>query len=192
MTGAELDRQKSTPFLLRLFHRQGGFHPINDFQAYSQPTADEVETHTWKDATLYELTTVLAQSHPTVAQPGTRCAFRLIYADTVRGRFQVKELGTVQVGGEKTGSAAMTLDEARFVVGDWIDVAVFSAGHHGLPEARGMSFAGGRGGGPSFRGGRGGFNGGAGGPPRGEWKRGDDRDTSYGRGDMGRGGRGRW
>jgi len=96
--------------------------------------------------------------------------------------------------------AKKTLSEVQFVVGDWVDVAVYPEGHGGVSSARG--FGGGRGGvlgGPrengfggfKVRGGaRGGFADrvGGGGVPSGEWRRGErvedsfERDRGIGRG----------
>mgnify|MGYP001587049378 FL=1 len=62
---------------------------------------------------------------------------RLVYFDTGRDRFASRELATVSAreivhspNPDRTTSADKTLDDARFVIGDYVDVA-FHAGHMG-------------------------------------------------------------
>ncbi|RDW89832.1 SAP18 family protein [Aspergillus mulundensis] len=162
---------------------------------------------------------------------GTRLCFRLIYPDTkgaammgpdARGRYLSKELGSVIVGpressdeeAERSGAPAprgpfrlqgndaeKTLQEARFVIGDYVDCAILPPLEDGsvappIAGGRGPGIGGGMrafrdvgfGGG---RGGRGGRGGGDRGIPSGDWRRGErlpDRDG--GRGGYGGGRRG--
>ena len=172
---------------------------------------------------------------------GTRLAYRLVYPDThnahpaAPGRYLSKELGDVVVGdmegrgvlageevakamvrdgvmaGRLEGEPEKTLQEARFVIGDFISCAIFVPGPDGSVASghagRGAGGRGGRGefggrggyggfGGENggFRGrGRGGFGGGFGGGgrvgdggvPQGEWRRGER--VPEGRGGYGRG-----
>ncbi|OLL22804.1 Histone deacetylase complex subunit SAP18 [Neolecta irregularis DAH-3] len=148
-----VDRQKTTPFLLRLFYKNGGFHHIDEFSVDRQPIHDEVIIYTWKDATLLELTQLLSQACPQVKKANTRCAFRLVYVDNVRGRMQTKDIGTVNLM-QANAESSRTLEQERLVVGDWLDVAILSgpraqAGRE--PVIRG------RGGDQGFRAARGGF-----------------------------------
>ena len=142
-----------------------------------------------------------------------------MYSDTKALRFVSKDLGAVLItgaGGEDGDvmTGKKTLDDIRFVTGDWIDVAVYPEGYGGLgvggaggaPGARG--FGAGRVG-PgrengmggyrmrglaSERSGRGGgFGGGLGGSvPSGEWRRGErvEEVSSGGRRDAPGGGGG--
>lgn len=128
-----------------------------------------------------------------------------------RGRYISREIGSIVIesGGYENGDAhsreggfelggedsRKTLEESRFVIGDFVDVAVFPPLSDGSVVSRGNAlgpFRGGRENGYSARGGRGGFGGGRGrgdyGPPMpvGEWRRGERLpDPGY------RGGRGR-
>ena len=131
-----------------------------------------------------------------------------------RGRYVSKEVGSVVVSapGEENGDgdgaewvlggedAEKTLEDARFVIGDFVDVAVFPPLGDGSVVGRGTVMGGARGGfaarenGFSSRGGRGGGGGGFGGGrgrggdfgppiPSGEWRRGERLpDSGFGRG----------
>ena len=98
-------------------------------------------------------------------------------------RYTSKDLGAVVPADPAAdGVARKTLGEVQFVVGDWIDVAVYPEGHGGVGAVRG--FAGGRGGmgagrengfgGFKVRGGaRAAYNDRGGVMPQGEWRRGE-------------------
>lgn len=139
---------------------------------------------------------------------GTRIAFRLIYPDTQGsqhgpGRYLTNELGSVVIAagldsddqpsalGPLEGDATKTLQDARFVIGDYVSCAILPPLSNGeVAAAPGRppraDFAsrgpppnrenghGGYGGGPRSRGG-GRFDMGRGGNgvPPGEWRRGD-------------------
>lgn len=139
---------------------------------------DYVTIYTWRDCTLTELSLLLSAALPSICPPRSRCGFRLIFADTRYGaaRYTSKDLGAVVPGGDAAldNVGKKTLSELAFVVGDWIDVAVYPEGHGGVGvpgrAARGARENGaGAGGGFRVRGGaRGGV-----GVPRGEWRRGE-------------------
>jgi histone deacetylase complex subunit SAP18 len=180
------------------------------------------------------LTTALPNILPDPAV-GTRLSFRLVYPDTrpppggggrlddaVRGRYMSKEMGSVVVSPQEEGhangngdaaggynldgeDAEKTLADARFVIGDFVDCAVFPPLSDGSVVPRtGMGM---RGGGPprenGYRGGRGGFDRGGGGMrafgggrgdnfgatiPSGEWRRGERLPDGGYRGGGGGGG----
>ena len=164
---------------------------------------------------MHELGTLLSQALPDHVPPGSRCGFRLIYADARAGRYIPKDLGACLLSGTDTHSESAaigrkTLDEVRFVTGDLVDVAVYPEGYGGGRGVGGMG-RGGRENGLGAQGfrlrglaterGRGGGFGGSG-VPSGEWRRGERVDETAGaptgaRKDMmvggyGRRGRGRW
>lgn len=125
-----VDRTTTTPFLIRIFPAHGNFHRLNEFDFDLQPK-DEINLYSWKDATLGELTTLLAREvvREDAKRPVTsyKFSYRLIYGDPNRARYQTRDIGVVQVGG-RSGDSNKTLEEARFVIGDWIDVAVLRPG----------------------------------------------------------------
>lgn len=196
------------------------FHPIG-------PNPPHVEIYTWQSATIDELAHLISDNLPQLLpEPpvGTRLDFELVFPDMRApprndgyGVYQKKSLGSIVLGagaagvidgdgGEKlgsyrTGDENKSLADAKFVVGDYIDCAIYPPLANGEVAApsRGL---GGRAGPPprqngyapqdfgSRRGGRGGGSIGGAGVPPGEWRRGDalppGRD-GFGR----RGGRGR-
>ncbi|KAB8527810.1 hypothetical protein FH972_025461 [Carpinus fangiana] len=144
-----IDRQTTTPFLLRLFYRNNSFHHLEDFTPTSVPQS-HFQIYTWPDLSLRELTLLLTSTLSSLAAtgkpnlpavaPGTRVAYRLVYPDTraasfasgVPGRFIARDLGSVVVGdeGEDSGPAVAgyeadkTLQDARFIIGDYVSCCV--------------------------------------------------------------------
>lgn len=135
-----------------------------------------------KDVTLSELGRLISSAFPAVSRPNTRIAFRLLYTDSFRPRVLLKDVGTVLMSGEQQQSAsgnedagARTLEDVKYVIGDWIDVAIFnnSQGPRGFDGPRGEFDGGSRG--------RGGYSRG-GGPDRGRGRGGVDSYRGRGRG----------
>ncbi|KAH9971396.1 Sin3 associated polypeptide p18-domain-containing protein [Lactifluus volemus] len=144
-----IDREKTAPFLIRAFVKVGSFHRLSQFQDGPLPMADELQIFTWKDATLFELLTTIRNSASSTLEyrhPLARYSFRTIYADAGnRGQFAQKDLGVIysrdtlgdigtveqlleddiamQESSERQRDAR-TLDELRFVPGDYLCVAV--------------------------------------------------------------------
>ncbi|GBE80051.1 hypothetical protein SCP_0212530 [Sparassis crispa] len=139
-----LDREKTAPFLIRTFIKVGGFHRALQFEDGPLPIADEQQIYTWKDATLREVLTTLRPLLPST-HPLARYSFRTLFFDALaRGRVSTKDLGLIysrdilgepgtlaapaprlQTDDEPPPPAAeRTLDELRFVPGDFLCVAV--------------------------------------------------------------------
>ncbi|KAJ7022066.1 histone deacetylase complex protein [Mycena alexandri] len=150
---AQFSREKTSPFLIRTFLKIGSFHRITLFEDGTLPTTDEQQLFTWKDATLREILTTLRNTAPHVAEyrhPLARFSFRTVYVEQgSRGRFVSKDLGMVysrDILGEPgtlTSTAPRlledafdtpvererereerTLDDLRFVPGDFLLIAV--------------------------------------------------------------------
>ncbi|KAF9068705.1 Sin3 associated polypeptide p18-domain-containing protein [Rhodocollybia butyracea] len=148
-----VSRDKTAPFLIRTFVKIGSFHRLSLFEDGTLPTTDEQQLFTWKDATLREVLTTLRNTAPHVPEyrhPLARFSFRTVYADSGnKGRFSQKELGMVysrDILGEPGTLTAVasriveendenreptdrekeerTLDELRFVPGDYLLLAV--------------------------------------------------------------------
>jgi len=147
-----VSREKTAPFLIRTFLKIGAFHRLSLFEDGVLPTTDEHQIFTWKDATLREVLTTLRNTAPHVPEyrhPLARFSFRTVYADSGnKGRFSQKDLGMVysrdilgEPGSlestaprlldapENSESAdrakeQRTLDELRFVPGDYLLIAV--------------------------------------------------------------------
>ncbi|PMD66381.1 uncharacterized protein K444DRAFT_516731 [Hyaloscypha bicolor E] len=227
------------------FHRLDEFNPQSELpphlQIYTWPSCTLRELSHLLTSTL-----PLLLPEPAI---GTRLSFRLIFPDTRNpgpnssgpGRYMMKDLGSVVIGGggpgilpsedEATivqggrmagplgGEPEKTLQDARFVIGDYVSCAIMPPMENGgvapppSGPARGGFGAGrgdfsGRGGGMGPRengyggfrgrgGPRGGGNFGQGFVPTGEWRRGErlpegpQRGRGYGGGGFG-GGRGRY
>ncbi|KAK6539882.1 hypothetical protein TWF694_008719 [Orbilia ellipsospora] len=176
-TPTKVDRHLTTPFLLKVFYKVNSFHRLDDFRSTSQPSS-LVEVYTWKDCTLSELTTLLLSALPALASGATKCSFRLIYADTKSNRYTSQELGNISLplagtstngtsGTSGGGADKLSLDEARFVVGDWIDVAVTVGSTSSSAPRGGVSAAGSNG--IRIRG-RGAIGGTI---PQGDWRKGE-------------------
>ncbi|GLB34275.1 putative sin3 associated polypeptide p18 (SAP18) [Lyophyllum shimeji] len=146
-------REKTAPFLIRTFVKIGSFHRLSLFEDGTLPTTDEQQLFAWKDATLREVLTTLRNTAPLVPEyrhPLARFSFRTVYADSAnKGRFSQKDLGMVysrDILGEpgalnvtaprlredldeaqepsEREREERTLDELRFVPGDYLLVAV--------------------------------------------------------------------
>ncbi|KAK5210178.1 hypothetical protein LTR72_002491 [Exophiala xenobiotica] len=193
-----------------------------------------VQIYTWMSCTLRELAHLLTQALPHILPDpsiGTRLSFRLVYPDVHaarggggrlepegRGRYLSKEIGSVVISAPDSSNDSLglpklegddadkTLEDARFVIGDFVDCAVFPplsdgsvVGRGSVSSARGAPRENGYGrvrGGGYGMGSRGAFNGyssrgdfgGSASIPSGEWRRGERLPDSGGfRG--GRGGR---
>ena len=218
---AKVDRQTTTPFLLKLFYKFGSYHRLDEFSP-NGPPPPHLQIYTWPSCSLRELTALLTSALPNLLPSpaaGTRVAFRLVYPDTRMstnsrpgepGRYMTKDLGSVVVGSSTSdmdtsgdtlmngtsaleGEAEKTLQDARFIIGDYVSCAILPPLANGTvapPPGSGM-------GGPA-RGGYGGGNGlqrgGFGGGPRDDYRNGRDggpqRNDLGGGGYGGRGGRG--
>lgn len=146
----KVDRDATTPFLLKVFYRTGAFHryaslkpppicpspqlypmltmelqpyrPEEFSDPYSLPP--HMSIHTWPSATLSELAHQLAAAKPQLLPSpviGTRLAFRLLYYD-IRAA-------------SSGGSASQSLAPGRFVVKDLGSVVIGDGGPGILTEA---------------------------------------------------------
>ncbi|KAG6902213.1 hypothetical protein C0995_003045 [Termitomyces sp. Mi166 len=157
-----VSREKTAPFLIRTFVKIGSFHRLSLFEDGTLPTTDEQQIFTWKDATLREVLTTLRNTAPLVPEyrhPLARFSFRIVYADSLaKGRFSQKDLGMVysrDILGEpgslnvtaprladedgtqepsEREKEERTLDELRFVPGDFLLVAVLLPKSIGTPS----------------------------------------------------------
>ncbi|CAO2652373.1 Nn.00g006560.m01.CDS01 [Neocucurbitaria sp. VM-36] len=125
----KIDRQTTTPFLLRLFFKQGSFHRLDEFDPTLPRLPTNVQIYTWQSCTLRELCKLLLSAVPTLLpQPftGSRIAFRLVYPDIqgsnrpgAPGRYISRDIGSVIIGAnaeeedvDMNGGDASTVAEA--------------------------------------------------------------------------------
>ncbi|KAI9287067.1 Sin3 associated polypeptide p18-domain-containing protein [Umbelopsis sp. AD052] len=174
-----VDREKDCPFLLRLFCKVGSHHPIGEFDLKRVPSKDELQLYTWRNATLEEIAQLIMDVYPEAQLPDARLSFRLVYLDSQRATYTYKDIGRVAFGGKNANPQdhQKTLETTRFMIGDYIDVAIFDGPppprsqfrNSGGPTrgfgggGRDRSDRGGFGGGPRARNGHGGGGRGGGG-----------------------------
>jgi hypothetical protein len=109
---------------------------VEEFELDRLPEEDEVQIYTWKDATLKELSSLIKEVYPQSRHKEVKFSFRLIYTD-LRGKFVGKELG-ITFNNRRGKDDEKSLEDARFVVGDYMDVAIF----HTSSSGRGMMASG--------------------------------------------------
>mmetsp|Transcript_33760 Transcript_33760/g.53671 ORF Transcript_33760/g.53671 Transcript_33760/m.53671 type:complete len:209 (+) Transcript_33760:97-723(+) len=117
------NREKTCPFLLRIFCKTGGFHQTELFQERGkEPVDDELQVYTWPDVTLRELVDLIKDVEPLARQNTAKLQFRLIYPDK-NGKNVGSEIGTVSLAkpGIDDGKA---LSSTKFQTGDMLDLAI--------------------------------------------------------------------
>ncbi|CAI5526873.1 unnamed protein product [Closterium sp. Naga37s-1] len=106
-----VDREKTCPLLLRVFHKHGGHHDLEAFATRGQEPKEEVQMYTWKDATLRELTDLLKEVVPEARRREARLSFAFVYPNR-QGRNVMKQVRAG--GGEEEGrNVRGTLGGAR-------------------------------------------------------------------------------
>eukprot|EP00794_Sanderia_malayensis_P000241 gene241-858_t len=119
---AKIDREKTCPFLLRVFVNQGRHNRLDEYTRHNVPK-DELRIYTWKDATLKELMSLVKDVNPKACRKGTYFDFATIFPDPRRGNFLLKDIGTT-CSGVKSADDAVTLAERKFQIGDYLDIAI--------------------------------------------------------------------
>ena len=117
---SKIDREKTCPFLLRVFLQHGRHNRPEKFECIRD--LEQVLVHTWKDATLLELLGLISEKYPEALT--SKCSFRLVYLNKLRREFEYKEVGCFSVGNPGR-DATRTLDDIRFIIGDYIDIALY-------------------------------------------------------------------
>nr|CAG8563662.1 11771_t:CDS:2 [Entrophospora candida] len=105
-----IDREKIAPFLLRVFCRPSYHHRLDDYTPEHLPIDDEIAN-------------LIKKVNQDASRPNARLSFKLAYIDNLRGRYVFKELGVVHNSTSSTDDGK-NLDDARFVIGDLLDVTV--------------------------------------------------------------------
>uniref|UniRef100_A0A182QS34 Histone deacetylase complex subunit SAP18 n=1 Tax=Anopheles farauti TaxID=69004 RepID=A0A182QS34_9DIPT len=116
-----VDREKTCPLLLRVFCSTGRHHSTNEY-AYGNVPSNELQIYTWMDATLRELTTLVRDVNPETRRKGTYFDFAVVYADA-RSNFRMREIG-VTCSGQKGADDSKTLAQAKFTIGDYMDINI--------------------------------------------------------------------
>jgi len=79
--------------------------------------------YTWTDATLKEITGLVREVNPESRRKGTFFDFALVYPDPRTPAYRMRDIGST-CSGSKGPDDAKTLAEARFQIGDYLDIAI--------------------------------------------------------------------
>lgn len=127
----EIDREKVCPLLLRVFCANSRHNNLSDYNRGKVPP-NELQIYTWMDASLRELTSLVREVNPESRKKGTYFDFSVISPQNGRGipgpngvfcHYASRDIGTT-VSGTKGMDDNKTLAQARFVIGDYVDIAI--------------------------------------------------------------------
>lgn len=105
-------------------HRDLLWRRPEDFAERGKEPTDEIQIHTWPDATLRELADLIKEVRPVARRRTARLSFAFAFPDQRSGQFLVKELSVVH-NSRTTPTDTRTLRSYRFQPGDYLDVAVY-------------------------------------------------------------------
>jgi histone deacetylase complex subunit SAP18 len=115
-----VNRDKMTPFLLRIFYKFGSHHSLSAFAVRgSEPADEELQVYVWMDCTLGDLCDLLRDVLPEAAD-AKRLDVNLVYPDK-NGTMVYYQIGEVGSGGPNDKK---TLEEVKMQTGDFLDLAV--------------------------------------------------------------------
>ena len=122
-----VDREKTCPFLLRIFYKINGFNSLNLFRDGSFPA--ELNIYTWEDADLDELAKFIHIAlKNTVLGIYDYYKFSRIYYDS-KGTFLRDDIGAVVINNKSSKlnyNVKKTLKEIGFQIGDYFDINITS------------------------------------------------------------------
>ncbi|CAH7685327.1 Sin3 associated polypeptide p18-domain-containing protein, partial [Phakopsora pachyrhizi] len=136
---------KTCPFLIRVFVKSGSHHELDrDFQLPDRlPSKDESQIYAWFDTTLREICLQLLDSSPSLmSNPPIKFSIRSVFLDVPRHssvshdgpipRYKAQDIGTIYSrdlarSASIPTSSGRSLQDLRFVVGDFIDIALISS-----------------------------------------------------------------
>ena len=96
---------------------------------------NELQIYTWLDATLKELTRLITEVYPTTKTKGTTFNFMVVWPNARTPGFGMKEIGTTTIGSKGIDDNS-TLQSKKFVIGDYLDVAINVARSQGAYSGR--------------------------------------------------------
>lgn len=127
----KIDREKTCPFLIRISYKNGNHHRLEEFDNGRFPSDGEMQIYTWRDASLREIVNLLIEANPSFfGTYGSSISLKSIYLDAIRSRYASRDLGIVYVS-QSSAIDTTTLEDCRFVIGDYLDVTVQSAEDRG-------------------------------------------------------------
>ncbi|CAO1346194.1 unnamed protein product [Diamesa hyperborea] len=121
-----VDREKTCPLLLRVFCSVSGRHNnLSEFSHGNTPS-NELQIYTWMDATLREITTLIRDVNPETRRKGTYFDFALVFPESRPGVYRMREIG-VTCSGSRGADDNKTLAQAKFCIGDYLDINITPA-----------------------------------------------------------------
>ena len=137
-----IDREKTCPLLLRVFYNTGRHHSMSEYSRGNTP-ASELQIYTWMDATLKELTSLVKEVNTDARKKGTFFDFSIVFPDARAPAYRIREIGTT-CSGRKGADDTVTLASRRFLIGDFLDIAIspprMGGGIGGPPRNRGRPY----------------------------------------------------
>ena len=122
-----VDREKTCPFLLRIFYKVNSFNSLNLFRDEKFPS--ELNIYTWEDADLDELTKFIHLAlKDTVLGKYDLYKFSRIYYDS-KGTLLRDDVGSVVVNNKSSklnNNNKKSLKEIGFQIGDYFDINITS------------------------------------------------------------------
>ena len=122
-----VDREKTCPFLLRIFYKVNSFNSLNLFSNGKFPS--ELNIYTWEDADLEELAKFIHLAlKETVLGAYDYYKFSRIYYD-FKGTLLRDEVGKVVINNKSSKlneNTKKTLKEIGFQIGDYFDINITS------------------------------------------------------------------
>ena len=122
-----VDREKTCPFLLRIFYKVNSFNSLNLFRDEKFPS--ELNIYTWEDADLDELTKFIHLAlKDTFLGIYDFYKFSRIYYDS-KGTLLRDDVGSVVVNNKSSklnNNNKKTLKEIGFQIGDYFDINITS------------------------------------------------------------------
>ena len=122
-----VDREKTCPFLLRIFYKINGHNSLSNFNGETLPS--ELDIYTWEDADLKELAKKINSAlKDTVLGMYNFYKFSRIYYDS-KGTLLKDDIGNVVINDKHSKlneNVKMTLKEIGFQIGDYFDINITS------------------------------------------------------------------
>ncbi|XP_074662340.1 histone deacetylase complex subunit SAP18-like [Tubulanus polymorphus] len=129
-----VDREKTCPLLLRVFCNTGHHNDLREYRKGNTPK-NELQIYTWKDATLKELASLVKEVNPDARKKGTCFDFGIVFADSRQPLFRLRDIGRV-FSGRRTADDNASLASRRFLIGDYIDIAITPPNRNPPPKPR--------------------------------------------------------
>lgn len=105
-----------------MFCSTGRHNTLSEYNRGNVPQ-NELQIYTWMDATLHELSALVKEVNPDTRKKGTFFEFSLVFPDNRSSSYRMREIG-VSCSGQKGADDSKTLQQLRFCIGDYLDIAI--------------------------------------------------------------------